>query len=75
MYIPAYLPIHPVRVPAISMPTEGTHRDRRVDYLNIALLDKNFARLEAEALHLIFRDNLAPRELLNLPDSGKRGMR
>lgn len=43
-----------------------THRDGRVDDLDVPFLDEDFARFEAQPLDLFLRYRLAPRELLYL---------
>lgn len=43
------------------------NRHRRIDMLNIALLEQNFARLVAKIFHLCLCQRLAPLELRDVP--------
>lgn len=48
-------------------PHASTHRDGRVNDLYIRFLNENLARLDAQALDVLFGDRLAAVELLDLP--------
>lgn len=51
----------------------STHRDGRVDDLDVRFFNENLARLDAQPLDILFGDRLAAVELLDLPAKHAHG--